>query len=142
VEEEGGRVMVGRRGWEVVGVLATLDGSEVCASGISSGLGGILMVEFCFRYLHQRRTPRNETAATRRREIAPRALSSGCREEGWTGVEREGREKGEEGRIVRVAVWAHCVIPLEAIAHNTSAPESATEGCGQEAVRWCILSKF
>ena len=33
MEEEGGRVMVGRRGWEVVGVLATLDGSEVCASG-------------------------------------------------------------------------------------------------------------
>ena len=25
--------MEGRRGWEVVGVLATLDGSEVCASG-------------------------------------------------------------------------------------------------------------
>jgi hypothetical protein len=99
--------MEGRRGWEVVGVLATLDGSEVCASGISSGLGGIWMVELCFRYLHQRRTPRNKTAATRRREIAPRALSSGRCEDGWTGVEREGREKREEGRIVRVAVWAH-----------------------------------
>ena len=65
------------------------------------------MVELCFRYLHQRRTPRNKTAATRRREIAPRALSSGRCEDGWTGVEREGMEKGEEGRIVRVAVWAH-----------------------------------
>ena len=54
------------------------------------------MAELCFRYLHQRRTPRNETAATSRREIAPRVLSSGCCEEGWAGVERGGREKGEE----------------------------------------------
>ena len=47
------------------------------------------------------------------------------------------RGKGEKrGRRVRVGVRAHCVIPLEAVAHNTSAPESAMEVRGQEAVMW------
>ena len=55
------------------------------------------------------------------------ALSSGPADEWGVG--------GREGRMARVAVLAHCVVPLEARAHNTSAPERAREGCGHDAVR-------
>ena len=93
-------------------------------------------------YLHTSRTPRKQRAASRSRDMAPRALSSGRREEGWRGVESEGVKEGEEGRTVSVPVLAHWVIPRVAMAHNTSAPEREREGRGQVAVRWWVLSRF